>query len=115
MKAKIQAKAQGNRAMEKNGHWKGGRYTGKEGYVHIRITSKVERLEHTWLMEQLLKRPLYRNEVVHHKNEDRTDNRIENLELMTISEHLRFHNTGDRSHKRKTQLARIAQNVSSPV
>ena len=31
-------------------------------------------------------------EVIHHRNENKTDNRIENLELVTHSEHMRYHN-----------------------
>lgn len=38
-------------------------------------------LEHRYVIEQSLGRPLGDNEHVHHKNGDRTDNRLENLEL----------------------------------
>lgn len=44
-------------------------------------------------MERELGRRLEFNEVVHHKNEDPTDNRIENLELKARSEHSRMHAT----------------------
>lgn len=34
---------------------------------------------------------LEKGQVVHHRNENRADNRLENLEVMTNSDHLRLH------------------------
>ena len=75
---------------DKHGSWKGGRHEDK-GYIFITIehdhpfasmrNSGCYVLEHRLVMAQYLGRTLTNNETVHHRNGDKSDNRIENLEL----------------------------------
>lgn len=48
-------------------------------------------LEHRYIMEKHLNRRLKTDEVVHHKNHDRLDNRLCNLEVQDRAEHTAFH------------------------
>jgi hypothetical protein len=50
--------------------------------------------EHRYIMQRHLGRKLTRDECVHHINNNPRDNRIENLELMTLRQHAQHHLRG---------------------
>ena len=53
-----------------------------------------ERPVHILLMEEILGRPLKENEVVHHINGDKRDNRPENLQVLDRGKHTSLHKQG---------------------
>jgi hypothetical protein len=65
--------------------YKGGRNKTPTGYINILVGSEGGRpiyaLEHRLVMEKALGRKLRKGESVHHKNGQRDDNRLSNLEL----------------------------------
>ena len=57
--------------------------------------------EHRLILEDKIGRFLTNDEVAHHKNGDKQDNRPENLELMTFSEHSSHHTKERLRNERK--------------
>ncbi len=95
---KISKSKKGKGTGSKNGMWKGGRIERKNnGYVsilrpnHPGCNQHGYVYEHRLVIEKHLGRYLKPEEVVHHINEKRDDNRIENLQLMLRSKHNRMH------------------------
>jgi hypothetical protein len=95
--------------------WKGGVTTDRDGYIktlahdhpfHPRNGGYVR--EHVRVMELAIGRRLAPQEVVHHKNHDKHDNRLENLQLMTNREHARLHRALD-MHTRLRVDGRLAR------
>ena len=103
----------GRTRIFKHGHnnpaWRGGKYKNEDGYILVKKPDhpySIKRthyiFEHRLVMEKHLGRYLTKNEIVHHKNEIRDDNRIENLMLVTRGEHNGIHRTiGERPLTKK--------------
>ena len=70
---------------KKNGFWL------ENGYKVLYIEGNKSIKEHIKIMQDKIGRELQPNENVHHINGIKTDNRIENLQLLTKSEHSRLH------------------------
>jgi len=78
------------RKFRKNG------YLNKNGYRYQAKNGK-EMGEHRWKMQKRVGRKLKRTEVVHHWNENKLDNRIDNLCLFrSFSAHFKIHRFAER-------------------
>jgi len=88
-----------SRGSHKENHpsWKGGRKVSDSGYVMIHLepndfffpmtAAHGYVREHRLIMAKHLGRCLQSWEIVHHKNHDRADNRLENLQIATDMQH----------------------------
>jgi hypothetical protein len=88
-------------------HWKGGRVLhpirDKVYYIirfpqHPNAEQHGYVMEHRLVMEKHLGRYLESWERIHHINGDTLDNRLENLQLTTMAEHIRIHNVNRWGH-----------------
>lgn len=107
---------------DKNPNWRGGRSIDPvDGYVRLHMPGHPMASpngyvrEHRLVMTNHLGRLLDPSELIHHVNGDRTDNRVENLQIVTAGEHMTIEHTGrkrsaeTRAKMAEAQRARRAQ------
>ena len=72
-------------------HWRFKGNKNRKGYVSITPEHKRRVLVHRYVMENHIGRKLKPKEDVHHINGNKEDNEIENLQLLSHSDHTRLH------------------------
>ena len=114
------------RTGRRNSAWRGGRVLDPDGYVLVSSPGHPFAAaaangrsgyvrEHRLVLEGALGRYLHSEEVVHHMNGDRSDNRLENLQLFASNgEHLRHELTGRCPNWSEDGRRRIHEAVARP-
>jgi hypothetical protein len=77
------------------------------GYIEITRGENKYHHVHRVVMEEHIARRLLPHEVVHHKDHNRQNNAIENLELMTRVEHARHHAFENLSNRTRNQYGQF--------
>jgi hypothetical protein len=70
--------------------WKGG-ISNSSGYISIRTNKGGYKQQHRTVMENFIGRKLSSNELIHHIDQNKKNNSIENLMIVTRSEHAAIH------------------------
>lgn len=96
-------------------NWKGGKQIDSNGYVlildrgHPNVLRCGYVAEHIKVMTEHLGRPLVGDEIVHHVNGNKQDNRLEKLELRHRYEHLEYHRKLALKRKEMERLEKVTK------
>lgn len=108
------------RSGDKSSKWKGGKYKSADGYIQIFMPNHPYTHSGGYVnqsrlvMENILGRILTPEEIVHHKNKVRDDNRPENLEVMSNSQHMKHHQSNVSDKIRELRRIASTGRVQSP-
>ncbi len=105
--------------------WIGGRIVRNDGYVHINrtlvpdwlrsmISDRLYIREHRLLMAMRIGRPLSATEVVHHRDGDKANNAIDNLELWPTNGTHMSHEHGNLPVGACCEVGRVDQQTKEP-
>lgn len=100
---------------EMSANYAGGKYIDDKGYVRVLRPEHPKNIrgyayEHRLVMEEYIGRFLEFWETVHHINEIKVDNRLENLFLCTHSEHSAIHKEGRKpSQDQKNKMREVVK------
>jgi len=79
-------------SRERNPRWTGGRWIDSQGYVIVNVPERGPTREHHLVVEACMGRRLRPDEMVHHRDGDKQNNRPSNLEVRAGRvEHGRLH------------------------
>ena len=81
-----------NRIGNSSPRWGGGVHI-QDGYLFLRQDDGSYKAEHRIIMEKELGRELNSDEIVHHIDENKKNNSIDNLVVLTRAEHAKIHHT----------------------
>jgi len=86
--------------------WKGGRIIDRDGYIRTWAPThpwprKGYIAEHVRVMELSINRRLLPSECVHHIDENRQNNSLDNLQVMDRSEHSKLHREKDKHRQNR--------------
>lgn len=96
-----------NNSGKNNPNWNGGKRSHSEGYIQILKKGHPQAdgcgyvYEHRLVMEKHLGRYLHSEEHIHHINGIKTDNRLENLMVLSPSEHMKLHHEQRKKENQK--------------